>query len=141
MARRRSLGTDFAWRADANLSAACAIGRPANRSAAGRNRAVTPSGKSSFEDALGLFIDHAARGSRLSRARSPLVCSSDRLRAAAIFPSSISRESLVFSSVRPGVSTPDPAAWEIGSPPRPRRMIAHPTAIAAPISGPATYTQ
>ncbi|HEV7174102.1 MAG TPA: hypothetical protein VGN29_01345 [Solirubrobacteraceae bacterium] len=39
------------------------------------------------------------------------------------------------------MSTPEPAAWEIGPPPRPRRIIAHPTAIAAPISGPATYTQ
>jgi hypothetical protein len=59
----------------------------------------------------------------------------------ATFPSSMSRASLAFSARSPAVSTPDPAAREIGSPPRPRRMIAHPTAIAAPISGPATYTQ
>jgi hypothetical protein len=59
----------------------------------------------------------------------------------AIFPSSISRESSVFSAKRPGVNTPDPAARAIGLPPRPRRMIAQPTAIAAPISEPATYTQ
>jgi len=41
----------------------------------------------------------------------------------------------------PGLSTPDPAAREIGSPPRPRRMNAKPTAIMAPASGPTTYTQ
>src|ERR1035441_3223654 len=38
-------------------------------------------------------------------------------------------------------STPDAAARAVASPPRPRRIIAAPTAIAAPISGPATYAQ
>jgi len=44
---------------------------------------------------------------------------------AAILPASISSASIVAASRRPGVSTPDPAAWEIGSPPRPRRIQAH----------------
>jgi hypothetical protein len=52
----------------------------------------------------------------------------------------MSRASFAFSAARPGVSTPAPAAWEIGSPPRPRRIQAQPTAIAAPVSGPTTYT-
>ena len=58
-----------------------------------------------------------------------------------ILPSSISRASSALRARSPWVSTPEPAACEIGSPPRPRRMMAHPTAIAAPISGPLTYTQ
>ena len=51
---------------------------------------------------------------------------------ATTFPASMSLASFAFSDARPGVSTPAPAAWEIGSPPRPRRITAHPTAIAAP---------
>src|SRR5947209_7353636 len=38
-------------------------------------------------------------------------------------------------------SAPDAAARAVASPPRPRRITAAPTAIVAPISGPATYAQ
>ena len=57
------------------------------------------------------------------------------------FPSSTPFERSAAGCACPAVSTPDPAAREVESPPRPRRMMAHPIAIAAPISGPATYTQ
>jgi hypothetical protein len=43
-------------------------------------------GKIIVEDAMGFVSDHAARGSRLSRASSLWVCSSDRLRAAGSSP-------------------------------------------------------
>ncbi len=41
----------------------------------------------------------------------------------------------------PSSSTPEPAAREMASPPRPRSTIAKPTAISAPVIGPTTYTQ
>ena len=59
---------------------------------------------------------------RSLRLRSPCRCSSDSSPGATTFPASMSWASFAFSAARPGVSTPDPAAWEIGSPPRPRRI-------------------
>jgi hypothetical protein len=52
------------------------------------------------------------------------------------FPASICWGSLAFCARSPGAGTPGPAAWEIGAPPRPRRMTEQPTATAAPSSNP-----
>jgi uncharacterized RDD family membrane protein YckC len=66
-------------------------------------------------------------------------CLQDRLaRTIVIYAPDSGPRSRLRSS---GPSTPDPATREIGSPPRPRRMKAKPTAIMAPASGPTTYTQ
>jgi len=77
----------------------------------------------------------------LSRARTRAVWASpasrshlEALRRA--FPASMSWESLAFSAGVPRVSTPEPAAWGRSRHLEPRRMIAHPTATATPISGP-----
>ena len=44
--------------------------------------------------------------------------------------------------MNPSPSVPDAAAHAVASsPPRPRRITTHPTAMIAPISGPTTYTQ
>jgi hypothetical protein len=41
----------------------------------------------------------------------------------------------------PSSSTPEPAAREMTSPPRPRSTYAKPTAMSMPATGPTTYTQ
>ena len=88
----------------------------------------------------GLSRRHAHQFAVLT-ASSPYRCSSARVRAGSPSRRRSPGRASPFPAARPGVSTPAPAAWEIGSPPRPRRIIAHPTAIAAPASGPTTYTQ
>jgi len=56
-------------------------------------------------------------------------------------PCSMSWDSLALAVRAPSSSTPEPAAREMASPPRPRSTKAKPTAISAPVSGPTRYTQ
>src|ERR1700722_8338708 len=56
-------------------------------------------------------------------------------------PWAISCDSFALAASAPWSSTPEPAAREMESPPRPRRARAQATAMSAPAIGPATYTQ
>jgi len=56
-------------------------------------------------------------------------------------PCSMSCDSCALAARAPWSSTPEPAAREMTSPPRPRSTYAKPTAISMPASGPTRYTQ
>jgi hypothetical protein len=77
------------------------------------------------EDALALVCDQPHELAVLGF-ESVLVLVCWRPRGTTV-PASISWASFAFSAARPGVSTPELAASEIGSPLRSRRIHAHPT--------------